>query len=133
MAMKSKNQIKPLKILIVEDEAIIGMALAADLEDSGYEVAEVAGSGEEALETIKKQPVDLLLLDIKLGNSMSGIETLKKIREIANPAVIIISGNSETKTFQQIQDLKVDGFLVKPVNLLDLQELLHSVQERQEE
>lgn len=119
---------QPVKnILIVEDEAIIGMALAADLEDLGYAITGVAGSGEEALELIRPHAPDLLLLDIKLRGSLDGIETLARIRQIANPKVIIISGNSEIRTYHRAQDMKVDGFIVKPVNMQDLQQLLKTI------
>lgn len=119
---------QPVKnILIVEDEAIIGMALAADLEDMGYVINGIAGSGEEAVELIKQQTPDLLLLDIKLQGSIDGIETLRRIRQIASPRVVIISGNSEERTLKRVQDIEVNGFIVKPVNLQDLQQLMESI------
>jgi CheY-like chemotaxis protein len=114
-------------ILLVEDEAIIAMAMAADLEDMGYAVA-IAGSGEEAFEMVQQQLFDLLLMDIQLGGNWDGIETLKKIQEIADPRVVFITGNSEKGTVSKLQNLRTHGFLVKPVNMQDLQELLKSIQ-----
>ena len=120
--------IKIQNILVVEDEAIIGMALAADLEDMGYDRVELAGSGEEALEIINQETFDLVLMDIQLGGKMDGIETLKKIREIANPRVVFITGNSEKGTFNKLKGMDADGFLVKPINIKDLQVLLDTMQ-----
>ncbi len=114
-------------ILLVEDEAIIAMALAADLEDMGYAVA-TAGSGEEAFAMVQQQLFDLVLMDIQLGGSWDGIETLKKIQEIADPRVVFITGNSERGTVSKLENLRTHGFLVKPVNLTDLQQLLKSIE-----
>lgn len=111
-------------VLLVEDEAIIGMALAAELEDCGFTVLDVCPTGKEALEVLRLQQVDLVILDIKLGDGMDGLQTLEEIRKIASPKVIVISGNSEPATAQRIAAAKVDGFLVKPVNPLELQLLL---------
>jgi two-component system, response regulator PdtaR len=112
------------QILLVEDEAIIGMALAAELEDRGYTVVDVCPSGQEALLLMQQQPVDLVILDIKLAKGMDGLETLAEIRKIGSPRVIVISGNSEQQTVQRIQEAQVDGFLVKPVNMNELHQLL---------
>lgn len=119
------------QILIIEDEVIIGMALAADLEDLGFEVKEVVSSGEEAIQVIENDSVDLVILDLKLGNNMDGIETLRRIRQIADPKVVIISGNSELRMVNLVQEMKIDGFLVKPLNIKDLQNLLNAIYQAQ--
>lgn len=116
-------------VLIVEDEAIIGMALAAELEDSGYMVVDVCPTGGEALDLVNRQTVDLVILDVKLGNGMDGLETLSELRKIANPRVIIISGNSEPQTVKRIEEAGVDGFLVKPVNVQELHLLLNQLKQ----
>lgn len=127
------TQLTSKRVLIVEDEAIIGMALAADLEELGFEVEEIAASGEEAVEIIKEKEIGLLLLDIKLSGKWSGIDTLQEIRKHGNPVVIIISGNSEKMTYKRATDLQVNGFLVKPVNIKDLKEVLQAIREPQPE
>ncbi|AHM60156.1 response regulator [Flammeovirgaceae bacterium 311] len=115
------------KILVVEDEAIIAMALAADLEDMGYEAA-LAGSGEEALEMFRQELFDLVLMDIQLSGNWDGIETIQRIQELANPKVVFITGNSEKGTVNKLQSLKTHGFLVKPINTNDLRLLLDAIQ-----
>lgn len=107
-------------ILIVEDEVIIGMALAAELEDHGYNIVDIACSGKEALKAVRSFQPDLIILDIKISGCMDGLETLSELRKIANPFVIVISGNSDTSTHSRIKGMAVDGFLVKPVNTKDL-------------
>ncbi len=129
----SQQQLKNKKVLIVEDEAIIAMALAADMEEMGYEVEEIASSGEEAVKIIKEKDIGLLMLDIKLGGKWNGIETLQEVRKYSNPAVIIISGNSEKDTYNRAQDLNINGFLVKPVNIKDLYQVLRVIESPQGE
>lgn len=127
------TQLISKRVLIVEDEAIIGMALAADLEELGYEVEDITGSGEEALKIVKEKEIGLLMLDIKLSGRWSGIDTLQEIRKYGNPVVIIISGNSEKMTYKRATDLHVNGFLVKPVNTKDLRQLLQAIQDSLQE
>jgi two-component system, response regulator PdtaR len=117
------------QILLVEDEAIIGMALAAELEDRGYTVVDVCPNGQEALLLLQHQAVDLVILDIKLGKGLDGLETLAEIRKLSNPRVIVISGNSEQQTLQRIQEADIDGFLIKPVSMSALHQLLEGLKD----
>lgn len=75
------------KILIVDDEAPVRDMFRDLLRKEGYQVHTVA-TGEEALEAIDKDGFEAVLLDVKLGG-MSGLETLKKIKE-KNPAMIVV-------------------------------------------
>lgn len=100
------------------------MALAAELEDAGHEVIDIAPTGEDALKIITRQAVDLVILDVKLGNGMDGLETLEKIREIKSPYIFIVSGNSDAPTAQRIKALGVDRFFVKPINTISLMEAI---------
>lgn len=104
-------------ILIVEDEAIIGMAMAAELEDAGYAVVDIVHTGKEALSIIRQQVIDLVILDIKLGNGMDGLDTLVEIRKLQSPRIFIVSGNSDSYTAERMKNMDIDGFFVKPVNL----------------
>ncbi len=78
-------------ILIVDDEDGIREALSGALREDGYQV-EAVHSGEECLEFIARQPVDLVLLDIWL-EGMDGLEVLRRIQETdPGPMVVMISG-----------------------------------------
>lgn len=70
-----KNQ-----ILIVEDDAIIAMALENQLHKLGYSVSGIVGCGEDAIEKVKANTPDLILMDIVLKGEIDGIETAQKIR-----------------------------------------------------
>ncbi|MBF0506874.1 MAG: sigma-54-dependent Fis family transcriptional regulator [Nitrospirae bacterium] len=103
-------------ILIVDDEEGIRESLSGIFEDEGYE-ALTAASGEEAIEIIKEQMPDILLIDVWLPG-MDGIETLTKIREINHHIpVIIISGHGNVEVAVKAIQSGAYDFLEKPLSL----------------
>jgi DNA-binding response OmpR family regulator len=76
------------RILVVDDEAPIRMTLERLLRRRGYEVT-VAGSGEEALEALDRQPFELLLLDLKLPG-ISGLDVARHARTLQPAAAILL-------------------------------------------
>ena len=85
---------KPARILVVDDEPGIRQSLCGVLGDEGYQASAVE-SGEECLEELARQSVELVLLDVWL-TGMDGMETLTRIQEIPfaeRPVVVMISGH----------------------------------------
>jgi len=76
------------KILVVEDDEGMRIFVASALKKRGYTVSE-AETGEGALEKIKEEPFDLIIMDVRLPG-ISGIEALDKIKEIDPQAIILI-------------------------------------------
>jgi two-component system nitrogen regulation response regulator NtrX len=104
------------QILIVDDEASIRTSLTGVLQDEGYEVRS-AHDGAEALEMIKAEPPQLVLLDIWMPG-MDGIETLKKIKELApDVEVVMISGHGTIETAVKATKLGAYDFMEKPLSL----------------
>ena len=104
------------KILIIDDEASICSSLKGILEDEGF-LVKTAESGEQGLELLKSQNVDLVLLDIWLPK-MSGIEVLKKIKVMEeSPQVVMISGHGTIETAVTATKLGAHDFLEKPLSL----------------
>jgi two-component system, NtrC family, nitrogen regulation response regulator NtrX len=107
----------PPAILIVDDEAGIRDALAGLLREDGYQVESVT-SGQECLDRVASQPVDLVLLDIWLGNGMDGMEVLRKLQETdSGPMVVMISGHGNIETAVRATKLGAFEFLEKPLAL----------------
>jgi two-component system nitrogen regulation response regulator NtrX len=103
-------------ILIVDDEPAIRQSLKGVLEDEGYK-ASVAENGEACLESLRKRPFDVVLLDVWLPG-MDGLETLEKVREIENaPEVIMISGHGTIETAVRATKLGAYDFLEKPLSV----------------
>jgi two-component system nitrogen regulation response regulator NtrX len=104
------------KILIVDDEASIRSSLKGILEDEGF-LVKTAQTGEESLELLKSQNVDLVLLDIWLPQ-MNGLDVLKTIKsQDESPQVVMISGHGTIETAVKATKLGAHDFLEKPLSL----------------
>lgn len=106
------------RILVCEDEKAIADALEIYLTNEGYEVLR-AENGIEALETVKKETVHLILMDIMMPK-MDGIKATMKIREEKNIPIIILSAKGED--YDKVLGLNVgaDDYVTKPFNPLEL-------------
>src|SRR5437868_9048409 len=103
-------------ILIVDDEPGIRQSLKGVLEDEGYK-ASVAESGEACIESLRKRPFDVVLLDVWLPG-MDGLETLEEIRgTVYAPEVIMISGHGTIETAVRATKLGAYDFLEKPLSV----------------
>jgi DNA-binding NtrC family response regulator len=80
--------VKP-RILVVEDERAIQLALSGLLGRAGYEVA-VAGSGDEAIAKLEESPVDLVLTDLALGQGASGMDVLCHVKRLRPETVVVM-------------------------------------------
>lgn len=104
------------RVLIVDDEASIRLALSQILEDEGYEVL-VAGSGEEGIQVAAEGSPDVVFLDIWLPG-IDGIEALRTMRERGVFApVVMISGHGTIETAVRATKLGAYDFVEKPVGL----------------
>src|ERR1700712_5041556 len=107
------------KILIVEDELIVATDLRLILERKGFTVCGVARSYEAAMEIIEKSKPDIVLLDIFLTGSLTGIDIAKKLKE-ENIAFIYISANANEEILAAAKPTEPYGFIVKPFREKDL-------------
>src|SRR5271163_1557281 len=99
-------------ILIVDDSPQIRRALRTILISHGFVVMD-ARTGEEALDLIRKQRVELVLLDVNLPG-MSGIETCKEIRRASRIPVIMLTVRNSERDKVQAFDAGADDYIVKP-------------------
>lgn len=111
---------QPIKILIVEDNVIIADDMQSMLEEIGYEVVGNVIVYEQAVEVLKKTPVDLALIDIMLASKKTGIDLGKHIREAYNIPFIFVTSNSDRATVESAKKVKPNGYLVKPFEQQDL-------------
>jgi len=103
-------------ILIVEDEVITGMELREQLESWGYVVPVVAHSREEAMEAIWREVPDAILLDIRLGESMTGIDLARQVRAVSNVPILFLTAHSDDETIRKAAATGPVAFLTKPVS-----------------
>ncbi len=110
-------------ILVTDDEKSIRNTLREILEFEGYQVEE-AENGRQAIEKVKSEPIDLMILDIKM-KGMDGIEVLEKSKEIKTELpIIMISGHGTIKIAVEATKIGAFDFIEKPP---DLNRLLISV------
>jgi CheY-like chemotaxis protein len=107
------------KILWVDDEIELLKSHVLFLEEKGYTV-ETAANGEDAVAMVKKTRYDIMLLDESMPG-MGGLETLNVIKE-ADPLipVIMITKNEEERLMEDAIGMKIDDYLLKPVNPLQI-------------
>jgi two-component system response regulator AtoC len=115
-------------VLIVDDERTLARSIKTFLIDSGYE-AEVAGSGEQALEMVERVRPDVIFADVRLPG-MNGIELLRRIREFdAAVPVIMMTAYGTIEGAVEAVKLGAFDYLKKPVDLDELKLLTDRARE----
>ena len=118
------------RILLVDDEPVLAMAIKGLLERLGYEV-DFRANGLEALEAIRSHhehnPYDLVITDMTMPH-LTGIELAGEILKLEpHPLVVLCSGFSEKVDAIKARDLGFNGFFEKPIVMRDLAEMVRRV------
>ena len=113
-----------ISVLVVEDERIISLALAAMLRGLGLRVSACVPSGEAALELLLHHRPDLVLLDIHLEGKLDGIATAQAMRERNGPPVAFTTAYTDSETIKRAMALEPLAFLAKPLAPHDIQKLV---------
>lgn len=102
-------------VLIVEDDPMVSMINEQYvLKNSDFTIAGTCRNGQEAIDFLKTQTADLILLDVFMP-IMNGTETLKKIRDMnISSEVIMITAANDTSTIEETMHLGVLDYLIKP-------------------
>lgn len=122
------------KILIVDDEKFIRNGISAILSNSFGDtiVVELAKNGKEALEILKKDEFHLVITDINMP-FINGIDLIKELRTFNKKAeIIVISGYDEFEYARQCMKYGVKNYLLKPVNDVELIDLIKENMEIEE-
>jgi two-component system nitrogen regulation response regulator GlnG len=117
-----------INVLIVDDEKNLTLAMRRLLSAEGYR-AEVAASGELALESIKELPFDVILLDVNMPG-MNGLETFKKLKKLSpKSSVIMITGYGKTlkALVEEAQELGVHSVIDKPFKINQITETIQAI------
>ena len=117
-----------IHLLIVEDDIEMRSMITDFLRHNGYKVS-TASNKEEIYRIIKSNRIDLILLDIMLGNE-NGIEICKKLRSESNIPIIIISALSSDNQKMDGYEVGADDYITKPFNPKLLEARLKAVLKR---
>jgi two-component system, response regulator PdtaR len=105
-----------LKILIVEDEALIANDIQGLLMDWDYHVVGIAQDADMALEIFNLEHPDIVLVDVNLNGSMDGIDLAHKLNNIRKTPIIYLTAQADTKTVERAKMTEPAAYLLKPFN-----------------
>lgn len=109
-----ENNIENIKLLMVDDEAKICDLVKTILSKMGYNVL-TALNTQAAMEVVKKERPNLVLLDIRMG-AESGLDILPKIKEFdKNIKVVMLTAMEDEENIRQSKSLGADDYMVKPL------------------
>jgi two-component system KDP operon response regulator KdpE len=105
-------------ILVVDDDPAILRLLSTNLKARGYEIC-TATDGEESLEAVQKDFVDLIILDLMMPK-VDGVEVCRRIREWSDIPIIILSARGDENDKVKCLELGADDYLTKPFGIAEL-------------
>jgi DNA-binding response OmpR family regulator len=106
------------RVLVVDDEASIRTIVEYALRDAGFEVIGAA-RGDEALQVLEREPVDLVVLDLMLPG-VDGLEVCRRIRATRNTPIIMLSARAEELDKVLGLELGADDYVTKPFSPREL-------------
>lgn len=104
-----------IRALVVEDHALVseGLKLMLSMTD-GVRLVAIVRTGEEAIECVRKEPVDVVLMDVNLGEGLNGIETTREIKKVAPQThILILTMYTDPTTVTQAIKAGANGYLSK--------------------
>ena len=102
------------KILIIEDDHVIGMEIKDRLETLGYNVLTRLSYGEDAIEQAGDLHPDLILMDIQLAGEIDGIQAADKIRDLYDVPVVYLTAYADDNTLERAKITEPFGYVLKP-------------------
>ena len=110
-------------ILLVDDSEVSNFLMQSILEEKGYTILSVS-NGKEALDLLKKQHPDLIILDIMMPemNGFGVLESVKKFEETAKIPVIILTARNNLKDQEKAISMGAADYVIKPIDIDDVVE-----------
>jgi signal transduction histidine kinase len=127
------------RVLIVEDEAIVALDLQHQLEQLGYVVCGMAGSGPKAIRKAEETRPDLVLMDVKLRGTMDGVEAAEELRARFDLPVVFLTAYADDAMLERVKATGPFGYLLKPFEGRELRVTIeialykHATEERMRE
>lgn len=119
-----------IRVMIVDDEPFIakGLSMLIDWDKEGFSIVKIASNGLEALDYIRENEVDLIMLDIQMP-VMTGLEMLRIIREehLSDAFAIVLSGYNDFMYTKQAMQYECMDYILKPVQREELLEALRRI------
>ncbi|MFQ5862736.1 MAG: response regulator [Candidatus Brocadiales bacterium] len=103
-----------IKIMIVDDEAVITVQLEERLESMGYEVVGTASSGEESISMARRLRPHLILMDIVMPGKLDGVSAAEIIKAELDIPVIFLTAHVDGRFVERAREVGSFGYIVKP-------------------
>ena len=116
------------KVLVVDDEKLIVKGIRFSLEQDGMEV-DCAYDGEEALEKIREQEYDIILLDVLLPK-LTGFEVCQQVREFSSVPVVMLTAKGDDMDKILGLEYGADDYITKPFNILEVKARIKAIMRR---
>ncbi|MEO8514418.1 MAG: response regulator [Ignavibacteria bacterium] len=113
-----------IKILIVEDEAMIALDIKEKLTELGYIVTQTADTGAKAIQYAGETMPDIVLMDIVIKGEMDGIEAAMVIKEKFNIPSLFLTAYSSGSVIERAKKVNPIGYLLKPFDDTKLQDVI---------
>ncbi len=108
------------RVLIVEDETFIAMSLEVELKRLGCRVLATVSDGAGAVELCARHDPDVVVMDVRLGGAMDGIQAAEAMRDVSSCRIVFVTGYPDRVTERRALSLAPLGFLKKPVSARDI-------------
>ncbi|MBR2422420.1 MAG: response regulator transcription factor [Oscillospiraceae bacterium] len=117
-----------MKILVVDDEALLVKGIRFNLQNEGYDVI-TGNDGLDAVKAVQDQNPDLVVLDVMMPN-MDGLTACAKIREFSNVPIIMLTAKTDDMDKLMGFDHGADDYMTKPFNILELKARIRALLRR---
>jgi CheY-like chemotaxis protein len=115
---------RKVRVLVVEDDALIAMDLSVSISQLGGDVVEVATTANEAMQFVRDLQPDVVLMDVRLRGEPDGVEAAQIIRARGTTPIVFVTGNSDPETLRRMTRLEGAQIILKPVLINELRDAI---------
>ena len=115
---------RKVRVLVVEDDALIALDLSVSVAQLGGEVVEVAATANDAMRLVGELHPDVVLMDVRLRGEPDGVEAAQIIHTRGATPVIFVTGNSDQETLRRMAELRSAQIILKPVLINELRDAI---------
>lgn len=115
-----------LKVLIAEDDFVLGSVIGATLQAVGHEVVAVVATGEEALALALAAEPDVVVMDVSLAGQMNGIEAARRLRRCSACSVVFHTAHADAEHQARMLEIRNARIVPKPGHIVRLVEAVAS-------
>jgi CheY-like chemotaxis protein len=115
---------RKLRLLIVDDDALIAMDLSVSIGELGAQVVGVAVTALDAVRLAKELRPDVVLMDVRLRGNLDGIDAARAIRHDSSTPIVFVTGNADSRTMRRMTDVEGAQVILKPVLIDELHDAI---------